>query len=92
MYTTKIMYTNDTDLYFILTVLNFIAHFLTPILAIAALFVFLNSKNKPKKTKYYVWALVLLAGAIIASFAYTGQLKPRCCGEGYTYTADVRIA
>lgn len=92
MYTTKIMYTNDADLYFILTVVNFIAYFLTPILAISALFVFVKSKQASKKTKYYIWAAILLVGAIIASFAYTGQLKPRCCGEGYTYTTVVRAA
>lgn len=78
------MYTNDNDLYFILSMVNIAAYIVPVILLGVAVLLFAMHPKKYKQLSRII-AAVLIAGAlIIGFFAYSGQLKPRCCGEGYT--------
>ncbi len=79
------MYTNDSDLLFLSTSLYYLAFVVPIILIIFVIIIFSRARTKKLQKRTYITMVVTIVVALIIGIvAYSGVLKPKCCGEGYT--------
>lgn len=88
------MYTNNHDLYGFLTIINDYAHIVPFVLLGLSIALIFNARRirKYSKERYIGATIFLVIALIIGALAYTNTLKPRCCGEGFTYTQTSIVA